>query len=65
MRELGDEIARDYEGREPLLVGSLKASLVFISDLSRATPILHGLDFVELADAGGDLRRRQVDLANP
>ena len=52
MRELGDEIARDYEGREPLLVGSLKASLVFISDLSRATPILHGLDFVELAGYG-------------
>jgi hypoxanthine phosphoribosyltransferase len=52
VRELGAEIARDYEGREPLLVGSLKASLVFISDLSRALPILHGLDFVELAGYG-------------
>ena len=52
MRELGAEIARDYEGREPLLVGSLKASLVFISDLSRAMPMLHGLDFVELAGYG-------------
>jgi hypoxanthine phosphoribosyltransferase len=52
VRELGTEIARDYEGREPLLVGSLKASVVFISDLSRATPILHALDFVELAGYG-------------
>ncbi len=52
MQELGAEIARDYEGREPLLVGSLKASLVFISDLSRALPILHALDFVELAGYG-------------
>ena len=52
VRELGAEIARDYEGREPLLVGSLKASLVFISDLSRALPILHALDFVELAGYG-------------
>ena len=52
MRELGDEIAHDYEGREPILVGSLKASLVFISDLSRALPILHGLDFIELAGYG-------------
>jgi hypoxanthine phosphoribosyltransferase len=50
--ELGAEIARDYEGREPLLVGSLKASLVFISDLSRALPILHALDFIELAGYG-------------
>jgi hypoxanthine phosphoribosyltransferase len=52
VQELGAEIARDYEGREPLLVGSLKASLVFISDLSRAQPILHALDFVELAGYG-------------
>jgi hypoxanthine phosphoribosyltransferase len=50
--ELGVEIARDYEGREPILVGSLKASLVFLTDLSRAMPILHALDFVELAGYG-------------
>lgn len=52
VRELGAEIARDYEGREPVLVGSLKASLVFLTDLSRAMPILHALDFVELAGYG-------------
>jgi hypoxanthine phosphoribosyltransferase len=52
VRELGAEIARDYEGSEPLLVGSLKASLVFISDLSRAIRILHALDYVELAGYG-------------
>ena len=52
MRELGSEIARDYAGREPILVGSLKASFVFLADLSRATPILHALDFVELAGYG-------------
>jgi Hypoxanthine-guanine phosphoribosyltransferase len=52
VRELGAEIARDYDGREPILVGSLKASFVFLADLSRAMPILHGLDFVELAGYG-------------
>jgi hypoxanthine phosphoribosyltransferase len=52
VQELGAELARDYEGSEPLLVGSLKASLVFLTDLSRALPILHGLDFVELAGYG-------------
>ena len=35
-RELGREISRDYEGREPLLVAPLKASVVFVADLSRA-----------------------------
>jgi hypoxanthine phosphoribosyltransferase len=52
VHELGAEIARDYDGREPILVGSLKASLVFIADLSRAMPILHALDFIELAGYG-------------
>jgi hypoxanthine phosphoribosyltransferase len=52
VRELGAEIARDYADREPILVGSLKASFVFLADLSRATRILHGLDFVELAGYG-------------
>jgi hypoxanthine phosphoribosyltransferase len=54
VRELGAELARDYAGKEPLLVGSLKACLPFICDLSRATPILHHLDFIELTDYGDD-----------
>jgi hypoxanthine phosphoribosyltransferase len=35
-----------------LLVGLLKASVVFVADLSRAIPVLHRLDFVELAGYG-------------
>ena len=53
MVELGADIARDYAGTEPLLVGALKASLVFVSDLSRALTIPHELDFVELAGYAG------------
>ena len=52
--ELGAEIAADYEGREPLLVASLKASFVFLADLTRAVPILHRVDFVELAGYTSD-----------
>jgi len=51
--ELGAQIAADYAGREPLLVGALKASFVFLADLSRALPIVHRIDFVELAGYGG------------
>ncbi len=54
MQEIGREIARDYDGREPLLVAALKASIVFLADLSRAITIPHGLDFVELASYGSD-----------
>ena len=55
MRELGAEIAADYDGREPLLVAPLKSSAVFLSDLSRAVPIVHGIELIELAGyAGGE-----------
>jgi hypoxanthine phosphoribosyltransferase len=53
VQELGAEIARDYEGREPILIGSLKACVPFVTDLSRAIPIPHALDFIELAGYGG------------
>jgi len=52
VRELGAEIGRDYAGLEPVLVGSLKASFVFLADLSRALAIPHALDFIELAGYG-------------
>ena len=34
--ELGSQIARDYEGKNPLLIGVLKGACIFISDLLRA-----------------------------
>jgi hypoxanthine phosphoribosyltransferase len=52
VEQIGAELARDYAGREPLLVGSLKACVPFVTDLSRAIPIAHALDFVELAGYG-------------
>jgi hypoxanthine phosphoribosyltransferase len=52
VRGLAAEIGRDYAGREPLLVASLKASIVFLTDLARALPLSHAIDFVELAGYG-------------
>ena len=54
MRELGAQIAEDYADRDLLLVALLKASFVFLADLSRAIPITHQIDFVELAGYGSD-----------
>ncbi len=47
--ELGAELASAYAGRNPLLVAPLKSSVVFLADLSRALPIPHQVDFLELA----------------
>jgi hypoxanthine phosphoribosyltransferase len=51
--ELGAELARDFAGRDPLLVAPLKSSVVFLADLTRALPIPHTLDVVELAPYAG------------
>ena len=53
MQELGAQITRDYDGREPVLVGLLKACVPFVTDLSRAITGTHAVDFVELAGYGG------------
>ena len=61
--ELGAQIAEDYADKELLLIALLKASFVFLTDLSRAIPSSHKVDFVELAgyngaDTGGHSRVR-------
>jgi hypoxanthine phosphoribosyltransferase len=48
VKELGAEVARDYAGLDPLLVAPLKASVVFLADLTRALRVPHTLDLVEL-----------------
>ena len=58
MAELGAQIARDYEGREPVLATILKGAFMFAADLSRATPISHALDFLVLAGYEGRLGGR-------
>jgi hypoxanthine phosphoribosyltransferase len=60
--ELGPEIARDYEGREPILVASLKTSVFFLADLSRAIPIPHAIDFIALAGYMGRTKQSGVRL---
>lgn len=65
--ELGAAVAADYDGLDPLLVAPLKSSVVFLADLSRALPIPHGLDVVELAPytGGGEGIRLLKDVDVP
>ena len=52
VRELGEEISRDYEGKELLLVGILKGAFVFLSDLARNISIPVSVDFVSISSYG-------------
>ena len=50
--ELGAAITRDYQGREPLLIGVLKGAFVFMADLARAIDLPLELDFMAVASYG-------------
>ena len=68
--ELGESLARDYAGENPVLVGVLKGALVFMADLVRAMPIALTMDFIALSSYGGSTRSSGVvklvaDLSMP
>lgn len=50
--ELGAEITRDYAGKEPLVVGILRGSFVFMADLARQLNLPCKLDFMAVSSYG-------------
>jgi len=53
VKELAQEIGRDYAGRDLVLVGVLKGVFIFLADLVRALPFPVEVDFVRLRSYGG------------
>src|SRR5712691_3189141 len=56
IKELGAEIARDYAGRNPLLIGVLKGACTFLSDLMRAADIPLAVEFIAISSYGAEMR---------
>src|SRR5688572_17094570 len=52
VRELAEEISRDYEGRSLLLVGVLKGAVFFLSDLMRHLDVNVEVDFMAVSSYG-------------
>ncbi len=50
--ELGEEISRDYTGREPLLIGVLKGAVFFMADLMRQLSVPCEVDFMAISSYG-------------
>jgi hypoxanthine phosphoribosyltransferase len=60
VRELGDEITRDYAGRSPLLVCVLKGAFMFMGDLARAIDRPLEVDFMAVSSYGNSTRTSGV-----
>lgn len=52
VREMGEQIAKDYEGRRLVLVGVLKGSFVFLSDLARSIDLSLRIEFLGVRSYG-------------
>ncbi len=68
--EIGDQITRDYAGKELVIVGVLTGAVMFLSDLMRQIRVPIELDFVALSSYGhatktsGEVRLLK-DLGHP
>ena len=51
-KKLGEQITRDYAGKKLLIVGVLKGSIYFLTDLSRHIDLPCQIDFIQASSYG-------------
>jgi hypoxanthine phosphoribosyltransferase len=54
VQELGEQITKDYAGKEPILVGVLRGVLVFIADLMRQISLQTSVDLMSISSYDGN-----------
>jgi hypoxanthine phosphoribosyltransferase len=70
VQELGEQITRDYQGKNLLLLGTLKGAVPFIADLARAIELPLEVDYMAVASYGNTTQSSGVvriikDLEGP
>lgn len=60
VRELGQEISRDYQGKNPVLVGALKGVICFMADLLRAITVPMEVDFIAISSYSPEAQEQGV-----
>jgi len=65
VKELAEEISRDYRDKNPLLVSLLKGAFIFMADLVRNLSIPHEIEFITLSSyTNGIQRNSDVKVVN-
>ena len=52
VKELGQQITKDYQGLNPIFIGVLKGSFVFMADLMRSIDVDCSIDFMAVSSYG-------------
>jgi hypoxanthine phosphoribosyltransferase len=55
--ELGEQISKDYQGKDLLLVCILRGGVMFLTDLMRSISIPHTIDFMAISSYGAGVRQ--------
>ena len=69
--QLGQEISRDYEGEDLLLICILRGGVMFLTDLMRSISVPHSIDFMAISSYGAGVRKStgnvqiKLDLTTP
>ena len=56
IKELGQKITEDYEGKDLMLVGVLKGAIMFMADLSREIKLPLSMDFMAVSSYGASTK---------
>ena len=62
VKELGEEITRDYQGKEPVVICMLKGAVYFFSDLTKNIKLPLMLDFARLSSYRNGTTSGQMEL---
>lgn len=60
LKEIGEKISKDYEGKNLLLIGVLKGSFIFLADLMRNIDIPVEVDFMAVSSYGSSTKSSGV-----
>lgn len=55
VKDLGAQMTKEYEGKNPLVIGVLKGAIMFMTDLSRAMACDLELDFMDVSSYGAGM----------
>jgi len=57
---LGEQISRDYQGKQVICVGVLRGAIIFLADLSRCIKVPIIMDFMDISSYGASTKSSGV-----
>ncbi len=61
-KELGEQITKDYQGREPILIGLLKGSVPFLAELIKYIDLPIEMDYMDVSSYEGTESTGEINI---